>query len=332
MQYFYSLALIILSGLFSGLTLGLLSLSPFELNRKSELGDVDAAKVYPIRSKGNQLLVTLLVGNVLVNAALTVILNSVMTGLLAVIISTILITVFGEIVPQAALKKHGLRFASHFHKPIQYLLLLASPISVPIAWILDNLLGEELPTLYSKEELVKIFEEHKESEDSEVEEDELRIVQNALNYGDKLIKDVMTPINVIHSIRADEVIDQELLMTLHDSGFSRFPVAEDGDLNKIVGVLYLRDMILLTQQNPIAKHVDSNRVYYVKENEVLDHALNAFIKTKHHLFVVVNERKETVGVVSIEDIIEEIIGREIVDEFDQYTDLQAVAKRKSKLE
>ena len=96
MQYFYSFLLILLSGVFSGLTLGLLSLSPFELSRKSELGDSDAAKVYPIRSRGNQLLVTLLIGNVLVNAALTVILNSVMTGLLAVIASTALITVLAK--------------------------------------------------------------------------------------------------------------------------------------------------------------------------------------------------------------------------------------------
>ena len=94
-QILIAILLLGLSALFSGLTLGLLSLSTFELKRKKDLGDKRAMAVFPIREKGNELLVALLVGNVLVNAALTVMLNSYLAGIIAVIVATTLITIFG---------------------------------------------------------------------------------------------------------------------------------------------------------------------------------------------------------------------------------------------
>jgi len=324
--YIISLLLLGASGLFSGLTLGLLSLSPFELKRKSKLGDENARKVFPIRNKGNQLLVTLLVGNVLVNSALTVLLNSIVAGVLAVVISTVLITIFGEIVPQAALKKHGLSFGAKFSPLIKSLLLVFMPISYPLGKLLDITIGSDTPDIFSKDELVKIVEEHEESEDSDVEKDELRIVENALNFGDRLVRDVMTPRKMIHSIDGKEVIDAKLLKRLHESGFSRFPVIVGGDLDRSIGVLYLRDMILHANHGLIARDVDSDRVNYIDEDELLDNALNEFIKTKHHLFIATNSKRETVGVISMEDILEEIIGQEIVDEYDRYTDMQKATK------
>jgi metal transporter CNNM len=98
-----TLTLLGFSALFSGLTLGLLSLSPQELKRKMELGSREAALIYPLREKGNQLLVTLLIGNVLVNSMFSIFLGNLTSGLIAVVASTVLITLFGEIIPQAVL-------------------------------------------------------------------------------------------------------------------------------------------------------------------------------------------------------------------------------------
>jgi len=315
-----------LSGLFSGLTLGLLSLSPFELKRKADLGDDKAAKVYPIRKKGNELLVALLVGNVLVNSALTVLLSSVQSGLIAVIFSTILITIFGEITPQAALRKHGLDFGARLSPFIKWFLLIASPISVPIAKLLDRTLGGETPDIYSKDELVKIVEEHEKSRHSDVDDDELRLVENALNFGEKSVKDVMTPKKMIHFIDSEERVGSELIAKLYKSGLSRFPVVVDKDLDKVIGMLYLRDVIM-SNKNSYARSIDSDKVLYIDEDTLLDDALDEFIRTKRHLFIVANNQKETVGVLSMEDILEEIIGQEIVDEFDVYDDMQKEASR-----
>jgi CBS domain containing-hemolysin-like protein len=91
-----------------------------------------------------------------------------------------------------------------------------------------------------------------------------------------------------------------------------------------VGTLYLRDLVGETGSKHV-KELMSPQVFYIHEEESLAHALRAFLNTHHHLFVVVNNFEEFVGVLSIEDVLEEIIGKEIVDEFDQYDNLRAVA-------
>lgn len=321
-----ALLLLILSALFSGLTLGLMSLSSFELKRKMELGNDKAKAVYPIREKGNELLVTLLVGNVLVNAALTVLLNSLLAGILAILVSTVFITIFGEILPQAALKKHGLSFGARFSKPIIGIMKLLKPVAYPLGKLLDRTIGDELPTIYSKEELIKILEEHEESIQSEIEADEVRIVENALKFGDFAIEDVMTPKSVIKAVEEEQKVNTGLLKDLHSSGNSRFPVYRE-NLDQVIGMPYLRDLVThKTSEKTKAADVMDRNVYFVNEKQKLDHALNAFLRTKNHLFIVVNEFQETVGIITIEDIIEQIIGAEIVDEFDKYDDMREVAK------
>ncbi len=318
------------SALFSGLTLGLLSLGVFELKRKSDLGNAEAQLVYPIRARGNELLVSLLVGNVLVNAALTVVLDNVLPGesawsaVIVVAISTVLITFFGEILPQAFLKKNGLAFGANLAPYITFYLDLARPFARPIGAILDKTIGSELPAIYSTDELVKILEEHEQSDDSDIEADEIAIVRNAINFGDKLVDDVMTPKSVVSAIDADQIITTGVLKQLHESGHSRFPVY-NGDIDTIIGTLYLRDLVDVSKHEKTAAEAMDKTVYFVNENQALDHALNGFIRTKHHMFIVINEFKEVTGIVTIEDIIEEIMGREIVDEFDKYDDMREVA-------
>ena len=329
------LGLLGLSALFSGLTLGLLSLSVFELKRKSDLGNPEAQLVYPIRARGNELLVSLLVGNVLVNAALTVVLDSffpgstAISGVIVVVLSTILITIFGEIIPQAFLKKNGLSFGATLAPYITFYLDIVRPLARPAGRILDKTIGSELPAIYSTNELVKILEEHEQSNDSDIEADEIAIVRNAINFGDKRVDDVMTPKSVVSAIEANEMITTGILKQLHDSGHSRFPVYEE-TLDEIIGILYLRDLVDVNRHDKTAAKAMNKQVHFVNENQALDHVLNAFIKTKQHLFMVVNEFKEVTGVITIEDIIEEIMGREIVDEFDKYDDMREVAALRGK--
>jgi metal transporter CNNM len=324
---FTTLLLLGFSALFSGLSLGLLSLSPQELKRKMELGSREAALIYPLRERGNQLLVTLLIGNVLVNSMFSIYLGKRTAGLIAVIASTVLITIFGEIIPQAVFSRHALRLGSKVAPLVDKFMLILSPIAYPLSLMLDRTLGAELPPIFSKDELIKIVEEHSRSSDSDVEEDELRIVENALNFGDKLIEEVMTPRSVIEAIDQDEVISPVILDELHKTGFNRFPVYE-GSIDKVVGTLFLRDLVQI-KDKITAKDAMEGKAYFVNEKEKLDDVLNAFFKTKHHMFVVINEFSEVVGLITIEDVIEEILGKQIVDEFDQYEDMRIVAKKQA---
>ncbi len=313
------------SAMFSGLTIGILSLNHFELKRKAQLGNKAAKMVYPIRALGHQLMVTLLIGNVIVNAGITALLDLRVNGLFAVILTTILVVMFGEILPMAYLRKYGLEISAKLAPVLKYLVLALSPVAKPLGKALDRWLGEEGPTVYSKEELYKIFEEHKVSPESDIEDDEVQIVRHALSFGDKQVREVMTPRRMVVSVSSEDDVGPILINELHDSGHSRFPVYNDKKAQNFIGTLYLHDLIGLKASGKV-KAAMRSAVYYVHEEESLDHALKVFLKTNHHLLIVVNTFEEFVGVISIEDVIEQVIGKQIQDEFDQHADLRAVAK------
>lgn len=317
--------LLTLSALFSGLTIGILSLNHYELKRKAQLGNKNAKIVYPIRALGHQLMVTLLIGNVIVNAAITSLLDVQLNGVIAVLLTTVFVVLFGEILPMAYLRKFGLSVTAKLAPLLNYLIYALSPVARPMGRMLDKWLGDEQPSIYSKEELYKILEEHRVSEDSDIEEDEVQIVRHALSFGDKQVRNVMTPRKVVTMVSEDDEVGPILIDELHKSGFSRFPVYADEKQEEFVGTLYLRDVVAMRKQGSV-KEVMRKDVYFVHEEQSLDHALRAFLRTNHHLLLVVNTFEEFVGVITIEDVIEEIIGKNIQDEFDQHEDMRAVAK------
>lgn len=331
MTFLIVLILILLSALFSGMNLGLMSLDPYELERKITLGNKDAAKVYAVRRRGNHLLVTLLLANVAVISALSLFLDSVAHGLIAGIATTLLVTIFGEIIPQALFSRHALRLGAQLAWLIRFFMFILWPICAPLAWGLDKALGAELPTIYSKKELMQIIEEHSHSQHSDVDDDEERIVRGALTFGEKRVHDVMTPRSVVVAIEASTKLDKKELDLLRAAGHSRFPVYKD-DLDNMIGTLYWRDLVGADTSKKTAGDLCNKTVYYLNDEDKLDDALNAFLKTKRHLFVVTNEFEEVQGVASMEDILEEIIDEEIVDEFDRYEDMREVARKRHRKE
>jgi len=325
MTYIIILILLVLSALFSGLTLGMMSLNAQELKRKMSLGDKDAKSVYAVRKNGNLLLCTLLIGNVAVNSTLAIFLGSIASGLMAGLLATGLIVVFGEITPQAVFSRFALSLGAKLAWFVRLLIFILYPICWPISLVLDKVLGDELPTVYSKRELMKIIEEHEDSPESDVKEGEEKIVKGALTFSDKKTRDVMTPRSAVVMLESSTKLDKSTLDSISASGHSRIPVYE-GKIDNIVGILYLRD--LLGEKNvgkEIGQVCDKN-VFFVDENKKLSFVFNAFLKTRHHLFVVSNEFGGVVGVVTLEDILEEIIREEIMDEKDKYPDLRKITK------
>lgn len=329
MDYFIVIVLILFSGIFSGLTLGFFSLSKDDLERKAELGDKEAKKVYKIRKNGNQLLCTLLIGNVAVNSTLAIYLGSIASGLMAGVMATALIVIFGEIIPQASFSRYALFLGAKFSWLVRFFIIILFPICWPLAWILNKALGEEMPTVYSKKELVKIIEDHEDSKVSDIDADEERIIKGALSYSHKTVNDIMTPRTEIFALPAEEVLDEKVLEKIKNSGHSRIPIYKN-KLEEMVGILFSKDLILEKLHGKTAEQASREKVIYVDEKKPLDDLLNAFKRTRNHLFVVLDEFGGVSGIVTIEDVLEEIIGAEIVDEFDKHEDLQAVAKRKAK--
>lgn len=150
----------------------------------------------------------------------------------------------------------------------------------------------------------------------------------SLAFDAKTVGEIMTPRSVIKAVEASETLGPLLLDELYKTGFSRFPVYSR-DIDHVVGMLYLHDLLDIKPGNntKTAEKAMHAKVFYVQEHESLSHALHGFLKTRHHLFVVVNEYRETVGLLSLEDVIETLIGATIVDEFDAFDDLRTVAER-----
>lgn len=180
--------------------------------------------------------------------------------------------------------------------------------------------------VYSRDELAELIERSK----TVIGLNERLLLASALSFPDKRVNSIMTPRSVIDFIKQSEFLGPLVLNELHALGHSRLPVIAE-DLDHVVGVLHLRDMLSLDEKHSAtAKEAMEKKVYYIRHDDTLEHALSAFLKTRHHLFMVINENRETVGLVTLEDVTEALIGRKIVDEDDIHADLRAVALQESK--
>jgi metal transporter CNNM len=314
MDYLIVFVLLALSALFSGLTLGLMGLNTHTLARQARLGNIYAQKILPLRTKGNQLLTTLILANVLVNTVLSVFLGSIASGIVAVGIATTLIFVLGDILPQAVFARHGLRFGAYWAPYTHALILILSPITYPIGWLLDYFLGEELPTIYSKQELMEIISEHEDSEHSPIDGDEERIVHGALQFSHKKASDVMTPHSQVVTVSAHQTLNTTLRKTVGTEAYSRYPVVSDTS-HKVIGILYAKD-ILLAPQDALVRDVCDTTLLRIKPDTLLDTVLARMLKRQLHMAIVSTDENPLLGVVTLEDIIEEVIQQEILDEDD----------------
>lgn len=158
--------------------------------------------------------------------------------------------------------------------------------------------------------------------------DEKKLIIHSLAFNDQLVRSIMTPRDKIVSINKSEFLGPLMLNDLHKVGHNRLPVI-DGGLDRVIGILNLKDLLTLdTKKSMTAEKTMDNKVYYIREDQTLYQGLVAFSHTHQHLLIVVNEARETVGILVLEDIIEALLGRKIVDEFDDYDNLRAVATRK----
>jgi CBS domain containing-hemolysin-like protein len=158
-------------------------------------------------------------------------------------------------------------------------------------------------------------------------EAERKIISHSLHFEDKRVSEVMTPRSMIDSINRSEMLGPLVLDDLHKTGHSRFPVV-DGDIDHVIGMLYIQDLLTLDKKrSQTTEKAMSPKVFYIREDHQLSQALAAFLRTHHHLFIVVNQYRETVGLISLEDVLEALLGRKIIDEFDAHEDLRAVAER-----
>lgn len=330
-----------LSSLFSGLNLGLMSLDRTELkilcNTGTEKERNYAKQIQPVRDHGNYLLCSILLGNVLVNSTFTILLDSISSGLVAVVFSTVFIVIFGEITPQAICSRHGLAVGAKTIVVTKIVMILTFPLSYPVSKLLDCLLGEEIGNVYNRERLKELVRMTQDVND--LDKDEVNIVTGALEMRRKIVGDVMTHIEDVFMLNINAVLDFETVSDIMKSGFSRIPVYEH-DRNNIVTLLFIKDLAFVDPDDntPLKTLCEfyQNPCHFVFEDLTLDVMFRSFKEGHkgHMAFVhrVNNEGQgdpyyEIVGLVTLEDVIEEMIQAEIMDETDVFTDNRTKIRR-----
>ena len=210
------------SAMFSGLNLAFFSISRLRLETEASAGNVAAAKIMTLRSDSNFLLTTILWGNVGINVLLTLLSNSVLTGVSAFAFSTVLITFAGEIAPQAYFSRRALKMASIFTPVMRFYQILFYPVAKPSAWMLDMWLGTEGITFLREKQLKGVIEKHMEDDTAEIDEIEGRGALNFLDIDDVPISDEGEIVDPTSVIKLPCNIDLPLIPQTKEEGADEF--------------------------------------------------------------------------------------------------------------
>lgn len=298
------------------------AMSSFELHRRKKQGDRAAQAILRRR----ELLVDILSLQKLLNALLLIIvvllLVSALGWIWGVSVSLVVALEYGAIARIGIFQRQAQKLYENYESALLNF-VEKYPVFFKVIRTVTPEWKKEL-RLDSRQELEQLVA----GASGLLKSDEQKLIIHGLQFPEKQVKDIMTPRGVIDSIPKNELLGPLVLDDLHKTGHSRFPVI-DGDIDHIVGILYIQDLLTVDsgKRSSTAEKTMLPRVFYIREDQTLDHALAAFLRTHHHLFIVINEFRETVGIVSLEDVIEALLGRKIIDEFDTHEDLRAVAAR-----
>ncbi|KAJ2817366.1 hypothetical protein IWW50_006193, partial [Coemansia erecta] len=284
--------LVVVGGLLAGLTLGLMSLDATNLHILATSGSAKqqkyARRIQPIRKNGHWLLVTLLIGNTIVNETLPIVLDSVLGGggVSAIIISTAAIVLFGEIIPQSLCARYGLAIGAFFAYPVRLLQYVLAPLGYPIAMLLDYILGSDRGVIYKKAQLKELVSLSDAAHGGNLSSDEVTIIRGALELSEKLVSDVMTDLSNVFMVDIDARLDRLLLTEMVRRGHSRVPVYE-GVRENIVGVLLVKSLVLLDPDDAVpVREVRIAGIPFITPDVSLFDILNAFQEGGSHLAAV----------------------------------------------
>lgn len=324
------IVLVILSAFFSGIEIALFSVTEAKLRSVIQAGGSaakQAQRVLVIKKNPEKLLFSMLIANNLVNigaAATATVMAIEFFGSVGVAVATggvtLIVLIFGEVLPKAIAQKHAELFSRAGSPLILGLLYVLTPVSYvleQLAKLVTRVTGGSVTYGVSEEEVKAML--HMGSESGNVEAAEREMIENIFTLNDVTAEDVMTQATDMVAINLS-LSPKETLHIMMETGFSRLPVYS-GNIDNIEGILYAKDvmeeLVHFTgpaedlKLRPLVKPA-----MFVPEQKALDDLLRAFQKEKKHIAIVVNEYGETRGLVTLEDILEEIVG-DISDEQDE---------------
>jgi gliding motility-associated protein GldE len=316
--------LLVCSALISGAEVALFSLSKNNIEEGLEQKSKRIEILSKLLEHPKKLLATILVANNFINIAIVLLfayLGDFMFGnltspkikfLVEVVVVTFLILLFGEILPKIYASRNNLKFATFMAYPLRVLDVVLSPISLPMRNVtlgIHNKLGRRKSNL-SVDQLSQALELTSEEDTTK---EEHKILQGIVSFGNTDTKQVMRPRIDIFALNIEQKY-LEIMPEIIENGYSRIPVYRD-NMDTIEGILYVKDLLPYIDRKQFDWATLLREPFFVPENKKLDDLMTEFQEKKVHLAVVVDEYGGTSGLISLEDIIEEIVG-DISDEFD----------------
>lgn len=318
------LVLLFFSAMISASEVALFSLNQSDLEQLAKKNTSKAAILSKLLSKPKKLLVTILIANnfisiavvILFSFALKSVFSSIQFPILKLFVEVILITflllLFGEVLPNVYARRNNIKFATSIAYPLSFLNRILSPVSFPLRSItnfIQKKLGKQ-KTNFSVDQLSQALELPSSDDTSQEEQ---KILEGIVSFGNTDTKQVMSPRIDLFALDIEESFS-EIFPKIVEKGYSRIPVYRD-NIDHIEGVLYIKDLIPHINKKEFDWKTLLCEQFFVPENKKLDDLLKDFQGMKSHLAIVVDEYGGTSGLVSLEDVIEEIVG-DISDEFD----------------
>ena len=322
---YYSLILVILlifSGLISGSEVALFSLSKSQIQSQRNSSYIELVK--KLLSNPNKLLATILVANNFINIAIVILFTQIgsvlfesiasaaLKFILEVILATFLILLFGEILPKIYASRNNLAFSKFVTYPLLLLDIILTPFSSPMQK-LSNFIKDKLSFKKANLDLAQLSYALDLTSPGETTKQEHKILKGILSFGNTETREVMRPRIDIHAF-SNTLNYEQILKNIVKNSFSRIPIYKD-DLDNIIGILYVKDLLPFLDKKEFNWLSILRKPFFIPENKKLDDLMQEFQEKKIHLAIVVDEYGGTSGVISLEDVIEEIVG-DISDEFD----------------
>ncbi|KIK51970.1 hypothetical protein GYMLUDRAFT_180749 [Collybiopsis luxurians FD-317 M1] len=326
-----STMLVLLGGLFSGLTLGLMGLDELYLQILATESDSmsekqNARKVLKLmKDKGRHwVLVALLLSNVITNESLPIFLDEAIGGgIMAILLSTGSIVFYCRIIPQAVCVRYGLSIGAACVPFVDVLTWITAPVAYPIAKLLDAVLGTSEIHTYQRPQLKAFLDLHRTGAEPLLKQ-EVDILTGVLELGAKRVESIMTHMKDVVKLSADAVLDQDVLATIRSSGCSRIPIHEPQDSQAFVGLLLVKKLLQYDNfLNIPIRDLELSLLPEAPPTINCFQALDYFRTGRAHLLLISRTpgvAGGAIGIVTLEDILEEIIAGEIVDETDLYED------------
>lgn len=308
--------LICLSAFFSASETSFSTVNKMRLRNYAENGNKKAQTALEISEKFDQVLSTILVGNNLVNIASSSIATVIAVelfqssgALISTILMTIVVLIFGEVIPKGIASENSEKFTLFIAKPMKVLMIVSYPIVfmlIKLKNIILKIFGSKTHSPYVTEQELKYIVKHIEKE-GVLEEDESTLVRSALEFDDKTAEEILTPRVDMAAINISDPIDKIKKVVL-DERYSRMPVYKDS-IDNIIGILHTRDFIEAIALNKNLNIFEMiSPAYYIYKTKSLSSLLSEFKHKKLHIAIVSDDYGGTLGMVTMEDLLEQIVG------------------------